>query len=383
MKKVFKSKAYKDKLKGHKDGVIKIYSPYGPDSGLLLSASKDGCIRAWDLIERKITVKLLLSRDGNDTSQMAYQKDDDQQSGDDDDVNRDEENVQQQKNKDSKKTIDQFTAACFSENSVYGGYEDGLICSWNIKEGSLNSLYKGHSEAITELEFLNTRLLISASLDQTIRVWDTMNGMNETIYHLNGPVNLMRINKKYIQAITNKNTFVEINSDNSKVTKSVHFTSTSVTSFITYENQLIIATINNIMEVYDLDSLDQENVQPNYIIENNKDWILCMKILDNYLYTGGDDRRIKVWDLSTKLTLVEDFIGHEDGVVCIDFADNMLYSGSFDHSIRSWNLKEMENRIRERAQMFKEDIWSRKYDAWYKVFYKKKKKGKKGSKSKK
>lgn len=74
------------------------------------------------------------------------------------------------------------------------------------------------------------------------------------------------------------------------------------------------------------------------------------------------------------MTLVEDFIGHEDGVVCIEFADNMLYSGSFDHSIRSWNLKEMDSRIRERSHMFKEDIWSRKYDAWYKVFYKKKKK---------
>ncbi len=40
----------------------------------------------------------------------------------------------------------------------------------------------------------------------------------------------------------------------------------------------------------------------------------------------------------------------------------------------------MDSRIRERSIMFKEDIWSRKYDAWYKVMYKKKKKGKKGKK---
>lgn len=119
------------------------------------------------------------------------------------------------------------------------------------------------------------------------------------------------------------------------------------------------------MEVYNLDTLDAEVISPLYIVENNKDWILCMKILNDYLYTGGDDKRIKVWDLKKKcskfimllfvnlfnlntVTLVEDFVGHEDGVVCIDFADNMLYSGSFDHSIRSWNLIEMESRIRER-----------------------------------
>jgi F-box and WD-40 domain protein 1/11/F-box/WD-40 domain protein 7 len=34
----------------------------------------------------------------------------------------------------------------------------------------------------------------------------------------------------------------------------------------------------------------------------------------------------------------------------------MLYSGSYDHSIRSWDLREMYNRIRERAIMYREDI---------------------------
>lgn len=38
--------------------------------------------------------------------------------------------------------------------------------------------------------------------------------------------------------------------------KSVKFTNTSVTSFITHENQLIIGTIQNVMEVYDLNALD-------------------------------------------------------------------------------------------------------------------------------
>ena len=64
-------------------------------------------------------------------------------------------------------------------------------------------------------------------------------------------------------------------------------------------------------------------------------------------------------------------------MICLEFVDKVLYSGSFDHSIRSWDLKEMENRIRERAIMFREDIWSRKYECWYKVMFKKKKKGKK------
>ncbi len=106
-----------------------------------------------------------------------------------------------------------------------------------------------------------------------------------------------------------------------------------------------------------------------------------MNILDKYLYTGGDDRRIKIWDISKdcnkinknlfikiyeinikkKVANVEDLNGHEDGVISLEFADGMLYSGSFDHLILSWDLKEMYNRIRERFRMFCEDVSSRKY----------------------
>ena len=43
-----------------------------------------------------------------------------------------------------------------------------------------------------------------------------------------------------------------------------------------------------------------EEIKPIIQIEGLKGWILCMNILDNYLYTGGDDRKIKVWDIKNK-----------------------------------------------------------------------------------
>lgn len=80
-----------------------------------------------------------------------------------------------------------------------------------------------------------------------------------------------------------------------------------------------------------------------------------MEVLEKHIFIGTDDKKIRVYELST-WKMVEEFIGHEDGVTSIAFADNMLYSGAFDHSIRSWDLKEMYNRIRERRIMFREDI---------------------------
>lgn len=39
------------------------------------------------------------------------------------------------------------------------------------------------------------------------------------------------------------------------------------------------------------------NIEPVKVIEGLNGWILCMNILNDFLYTGGDDRKIKVWDL--------------------------------------------------------------------------------------
>ena len=71
---------------------------------------------------------------------------------------------------------------------------------------------------------------------------------------------------------------------------------------------------------------------------------------------------------------VEELAGHDDGIISLSFADHMLYSGSYDHSIRSWDTKEMMQRIVERNSMAFEDVESKKYEVYYHVVFKNKKK---------
>ena len=52
----------------------------------------------------------------------------------------------------------------------------------------------------------------------------------------------------------------------------------------------------------------------------------------------------------------------------------MLFSGSYDHSIRSWDIEEMIQRISERNCMLYEDVESKKYEVYYNVVFKNKKK---------
>jgi F-box and WD-40 domain protein 1/11/F-box/WD-40 domain protein 7 len=51
MKKL-KSRAFKDRLKGHKDSIIYLHSLDGPEGGILYSGSSDFAFRAWDLVNR-------------------------------------------------------------------------------------------------------------------------------------------------------------------------------------------------------------------------------------------------------------------------------------------------------------------------------------------
>lgn len=43
--KVVKSRAFKDRLKGHKESILGLYSPFGEAGFMLYSASKDGSVR--------------------------------------------------------------------------------------------------------------------------------------------------------------------------------------------------------------------------------------------------------------------------------------------------------------------------------------------------
>ncbi|KAM3127471.1 hypothetical protein pb186bvf_020451 [Paramecium bursaria] len=347
------SRAYKDRLKGHRDTIISVISPYGTKGQYLYSASRDGQIRAWDLVNREIASKLLISRYEESTT-----------------VNEDEDQPKQQ-------TIKQniITAATFSERSVYSGYEDGFICSKNIKSGEMLYTFIGHKQSITALHFLNVRQLVSASLDGTIRLWDTSTGICEIIFNIGFPINKMNVlPEKEIQLLYTKNTIVQLDPQRQNIIRSIQFPNIVIMSFCIHNKSLILGTLDNQIQIYDIEKLDQGNFTPTKQILGAQGWALCFAFLDQYVYVGTDDKKIKVFELKS-WELKEVLLGHKDGVTCLAFANDMLYSGSYDHLIKSWNLEEIHRQIREQHLMSREDINSKRYDVYLKSLPKSKKRG--------
>lgn len=107
----------------------------------------------------------------------------------------------------------------------------------------------------------------------------------------------------------------------------------------------------------------------------NSGWIYTISLYKEWIFLGVDDKSIKIYSQNS-LELLEELFGHENLVSCLVFNDFFLFSGSYDHTIRSWDLIEITNRIRERKLMEREELMSRKMEAYNKIMDKTRKKGK-------
>lgn len=58
--KTVKTRPYQEKLKGHKQSILKLYSPQGPDGTLLYSVSSSGEMIVWDLLSKEIQSQFIL-----------------------------------------------------------------------------------------------------------------------------------------------------------------------------------------------------------------------------------------------------------------------------------------------------------------------------------
>lgn len=109
------------------------------------------------------------------------------------------------------------------------------------------------------------------------------------------------------------------------------------------------------------------------LFHGHKGWVYCLMIYKEYLYSGGDDNVVRIWNCDTG-DQIEQLIGHRNGVTQITVANNQIYTGSFDHYILQWDVEELTKRIEEKKQMKEEDILSRKIETFNRYLADRKKK---------
>ena len=327
--KTIKSRAYKDRLKGHKDSILVLFSPDGPDGHILVSGSADGVVRAWDLKGRTTKFKLEL-----------------------------------------KKPVGKQEITCFSfQNAwVFLGYSDGDIARYSLEDASMQALYQGHSNTITSMKL--AKRLTSSSQDCTIRIWNIITRECEVTYQFTDPISDMIIRESDIIAGSWDRMLRIVDLRENSIKDTLIVSEQPIKCLEIDGSVVYVGGCEMVIRAWDLENSACKE------FKGHRSWVLGLRVFGDYLFSYSDDRTVKVWDKATG-KCVEDFTGHDDGITSLEFADGMLYTGSYDHSIRSWDLGEMYKRIQERAYMIKEDIETKRIETYFRLMSTKKK-GKKG-----
>jgi WD40 repeat protein len=198
--------------------------------------------------------------------------------------------------------------------------------------------FEGHSRSIRKIVLMeNLNILISASNDQTIKIWNLSNGhCLKTIEAHKRFITGLCLIQDYKFITSSSDFWVKIwNLNDYKCIESFEF-SQIVHSICKLSDELIIFGFKtgNII-IWDI--IKKEEV--GNILHAHDSRVACMKLYDsNRLISGSKDRKIKIWDLSNK-KLLNVLNGHDDEIICLEIINNhKLASGSADRTIKIWDL---------------------------------------------
>lgn len=123
-----------------------------PSNSVVLSASRDGTVRAYDLLRYR-NFRTLFAASANNAASLA-----------------------------SAATAPAAQLQCLAidgagEVIAAGGIDPYSVFVWNLQTGTLTDELAGHTGPITAVQFVSQRnFLLSASLDNTVRMWDLYGG---------------------------------------------------------------------------------------------------------------------------------------------------------------------------------------------------------------
>lgn len=330
------SRAYKDRLKGHKHAVVALHTPEGPDGSRLISASADGMVRFWNVRQRERERKFIIEKPNINAHILCY---------------------------------------FFSEESVFVGYDDSTFLAYNLATGALRFQMEGHSGSINAIDG-DEKAIYSGSHDRTVRVWSPRSGECVLMFQFSDPISAVRLTPNssdlYVGMWDKVLRRVDLRSH--QVQEVLLASSEVIRAVLVTDSHLYVGGCDPVVRSWDKETLQWKSFQ------GHKGWVLGLRLYRNLLFSFSDDRTIKVWDQNTG-KCVEEFHGHEDAVTAVEFVGDVMYSASLDHSIRTWDLREMMIRIEERAGMMQEDILSWKVYVFMKTI-ESRKSGKKGKKKK-
>ncbi|CAH3046341.1 unnamed protein product [Porites lobata] len=213
------------------------------------------------------------------------------------------------------------------------GCADGVIRLFDLKSGRCLRSFQGHSGGVEHLSF-DGSTIISASTDLTVRVWDAETGrLVHTMTGHSDEIQLLVAHDKLVITTSWDETIRmwNVKSGTCLLTLRGH---TEAVYCCDFDNQKIISGGGDgLIKVWDAQTGDNT-----FTMVGHSGEVYCLKFNDEVIVSGSADSTVRLW--SHQGTLLHTLEEHIGVVRCLCLLGNRLVSGGDQKRIAVWDVKE-------------------------------------------
>jgi len=194
-----------------------------------------------------------------------------------------------------------------------------------------------HEQVLLSLT-IKGNILITGSLDSTIKIWDanTLEHLQTLRGHQDGVVSL-DTNKTYIVSGSHDNTIMLWNLTDFQRVHTLKGHGGWVMCLQCDNEKIVSGSWDSTIRIWSI-KLTKETKT----LLGHKGAVTCLQFDETKIISGSSDKTIRIWDL-TEGNCLHVLTGHYDLIRCLRFDRDKLVTGSFDQSIRIWSLDTLKN----------------------------------------
>ncbi|KAH3686198.1 hypothetical protein WICPIJ_002832 [Wickerhamomyces pijperi] len=201
---------------------------------------------------------------------------------------------------------------------------DNTVRVWDLSRGKCTGLLEGHNAPVSCIQMDDT-IVVTGSLDASLKLWD-LSKLHHSYDHDETPcVYTFESHIEEITALSFHNyNLVSGSQDRTLRQWDLQTGHCLQTIDVLWASQMNQTT-----------TLDSSVVNT---IDRSNPFIGALQTYDAALATGTSDGVVRLWDLRSG-DVIRSLVGHTGPVTCLQFDDRHLATGSMDRSIRIWDLR--------------------------------------------